>query len=328
MHIPIDYIIFKEETLMDVVMFLYDMLILIVYTSTVTLSLIVYKVYKQKKFFWLAGIFSVYILDHLFITMAEMIRWFSVAYGRIFLTIPSMKTLVYAASFSLMILFLHSVSLKARTKILWFLLALIIIGMMFIPILPDNALKSWFYFFPAQFFLFIYSMVGLFSTKTCEMEEQTWLLRSIRRMYSVMAVFSVLIAAEDTFVIFRLDSYTGVIRIINRSFTEDMMRVILALLSSRIMIRFILQQKEPAEIDRTEEKDAKMAAFIKKYDLTGREEEIFSMMLNNMTNQEISDKLMISLGTVKTHTHNIFSKIEVFGRREALLLYQDYEPEK
>lgn len=313
---------------MEVITFLYDMLVLIVYISTVTFSLIAFKTREHKNYVWIAGIFSVYILDHLVITMAEMIPWFSAAYGRIFLTIPSMKTLVYAASFSLMILLLHSVSLKARTKALWFLLALIIIGMMFIPILPNSALKSWLYFFPAQVFLFLYSMAGLFSTKTGETEETAWYLHSIRRMYKVMAVFSVLIVVEDTFVIFRLDSYSGVIRIVNRNFTEDVMRMVLALLSIQMMTHFILQKKETAETGQSEEKDTRITAFVSKYDFTGREAEIFSLMLCNMSNQEISDKLMISLGTVKTHTHNIFSKMEVSGRKEAVLLYQDYEPDK
>lgn len=44
-----------------------------------------------------------------------------------------------------------------------------------------------------------------------------------------------------------------------------------------------------------------------------------------MTNQEICDDLFVSIGTVKTHTHNIFSKLEVSKRKEALSLYAEYE---
>lgn len=48
-------------------------------------------------------------------------------------------------------------------------------------------------------------------------------------------------------------------------------------------------------------------------------------MLKNMTNQEICDNLFVSLGTVKTHTHNIFSKLGVSRRKEALSLYTEYK---
>ncbi|MCF0145716.1 MAG: helix-turn-helix transcriptional regulator [Eubacterium sp.] len=64
--------------------------------------------------------------------------------------------------------------------------------------------------------------------------------------------------------------------------------------------------------------------FSLKFALTEREKEIFEMMLNGMSNQEISEKLVISLGTAKTHSHHIFSKINVSNRREALRTYQEF----
>lgn len=52
--------------------------------------------------------------------------------------------------------------------------------------------------------------------------------------------------------------------------------------------------------------------------LTSREYEIISMLEKRLSNQEIADTLNISYGTVKRHTANIYSKLLVKNRREAV----------
>lgn len=50
------------------------------------------------------------------------------------------------------------------------------------------------------------------------------------------------------------------------------------------------------------------------YELTRRELEIFILMVNNLSNDEISNKLMISANTVKKHIMNIYRKLNVNNR--------------
>ena len=68
----------------------------------------------------------------------------------------------------------------------------------------------------------------------------------------------------------------------------------------------------------------KLNLFAEKYQLTEREKHIFELILSGLGNQEISEELTISLGTVKTHTHNIFSKLDVSRRSEAKRLYESF----
>lgn len=49
--------------------------------------------------------------------------------------------------------------------------------------------------------------------------------------------------------------------------------------------------------------------YYSKYDLTRRETEILSLKLTGLSNKEISKKLFISLGTLKTHLNHIYQKI-------------------
>ena len=52
--------------------------------------------------------------------------------------------------------------------------------------------------------------------------------------------------------------------------------------------------------------------------LTQRELLILSMLADRLRNHEISDRLFISQGTVKRHNENIYHKLGVHGRREAV----------
>ena len=52
--------------------------------------------------------------------------------------------------------------------------------------------------------------------------------------------------------------------------------------------------------------------------LSERELEVLFLLAQRWTNQEIASELSIALGTVKTHVHNICSKLHVAGRRQAV----------
>ncbi|MGF1698513.1 LuxR C-terminal-related transcriptional regulator [Vibrio lamellibrachiae] len=53
--------------------------------------------------------------------------------------------------------------------------------------------------------------------------------------------------------------------------------------------------------------------------LTKREQQIIKLLGNGDTNVEIADKLFVSENTVKTHLHNVFKKINVKNRLQALI---------
>ncbi len=56
------------------------------------------------------------------------------------------------------------------------------------------------------------------------------------------------------------------------------------------------------------------------FDLTEREREVLSLMVEGLNNTEISDKLIVSRSTVKFHVSNILSKLHVSSRTEAVAL--------
>ena len=61
----------------------------------------------------------------------------------------------------------------------------------------------------------------------------------------------------------------------------------------------------------------------KKEILTKRENEVLELLANGLLYKEIADRLFIGLGTVRQHIHNIYEKLHVSNRTEAVNKYFD-----
>lgn len=57
---------------------------------------------------------------------------------------------------------------------------------------------------------------------------------------------------------------------------------------------------------------------LQKLGISKREHEVLELMSTGLTNQEIADKLFVSLNTIKTHSSNLFLKLEVSRRTQAI----------
>jgi len=57
---------------------------------------------------------------------------------------------------------------------------------------------------------------------------------------------------------------------------------------------------------------------MKKLGISQREYEVLQLMSGGLSNQEIADKLFISVPTVKTHTTNLYMKLDVKRRTQAV----------
>jgi DNA-binding CsgD family transcriptional regulator len=63
--------------------------------------------------------------------------------------------------------------------------------------------------------------------------------------------------------------------------------------------------------------------FCKKFEVSPRETDIVREICNGLSNKEISDKLFISLQTVKDHTHRIYTKTNVKSRVQLIYLVKE-----
>ena len=58
-------------------------------------------------------------------------------------------------------------------------------------------------------------------------------------------------------------------------------------------------------------------------ELTEREREVLNLMAQGVSNKALAEKLVISMKTVSNHITNIFSKLQVADRAQAILRARD-----
>ena len=108
-------------------------------------------------------------------------------------------------------------------------------------------------------------------------------------------------------------------RYVQQDLTTEVYLGIVALIFSGLGIWMgrNLTNRKP-EVDPVEAIDTDLINF-KSYGLSHREYEVLQFMALGLTNQEIADKLFISLPTVKSHSSKLFRKLNVKRRTQAVM---------
>ena len=74
-----------------------------------------------------------------------------------------------------------------------------------------------------------------------------------------------------------------------------------------------------SEVEEKLQSDLKDSYYALYEDLTAREKEVLTLIAEGCSNQEIADRLFITLKTVKTHVSNILMKLDVDDRTQATI---------
>lgn len=366
---------------MDVILSIYNYLLLILFCLPLAIALMGYLQTKRPVFLMTCLLFVLYMADNLVIYMTEVIESFSDSYDLKFMTVPAFKTLIYAGTFLCLVKIIEHYLDRKTPVAIHCILATVLAVLLFIPLLPNSALKVWCYYFPCQVFTFILGLYTLnMMKKQPERESDPSFIR-FRKLALLTVVFSVLIVIEDTIVIFNFDIYDNlIVKINNRSLTEDILSIIYSIAAIRILAPLFqmsspdaasssMQPEEALKTDAEVQKEllpsgqdeeiplpetadtplplpeyqepaspllssgnagdySKFFLFCREYQLTTREQDIFKLLLENKNNTEISESLFISLGTVKAHVHNIFSKLEVSKRHQLIEKYESFQAEE
>lgn len=328
---------------MDILIFIYNIFLIVLYTMVLTFCIINYRHKKRPLTAATAVLFLFYILDNIIIYMTEFLDGFSVRYDLQFMSAPAFKTLIFLVTSFCLVSIQHQVLPLRRKNRDTAALVLLGLSLLFIPTAGYGACKVWLYYLPAQLFTLYLSVSGLLYLKKHpgELDRE---MHSYKSLLWITAVFSLLIMTEDTIVIFSFDVYSDImVKINNRSFSEDMMSI---LYSAYALVYLTRQLQGPlieiqapdmtgnalpapddgmtAMTDAGPDSNTVFLHFASQYQLTSREQDILRILLTDKNNQEISDALFISIGTVKTHVHNIFQKVNVTKRSQLLKVYFEY----
>ena len=321
---------------MDLILFIYNILLIILYTCPIVQLISMYISKKKPLYLNLSILFSLFILDNMFIYMTEFFDSFSSIYNLQFMSIPSIKTVIILSTTLVYFIIQENVLKKDLRPMDYIILTLFTVSLLVVPLILDGAIMVWSYYLPYQLISIYLAVCGLKHLKNNpHLFEESKFLSMYKNILVYTAMLCIMIIIEDTVVIFSYDVYSNIlVKIHNRSISEDILSIIYAFYAIRycykvqnLAVNQSLDTSSTNTLECVESIDTLFYDFCKFYSLTNREQEIFKLLLNDKTNQEISDELFISIGTVKTHIHNIFQKVDVARRNQLVSKYRDFSIE-
>lgn len=211
---------------MDFMLLLYSSFLLIVYSISLPLPIFLYIHTKKQRYLYISTVLGLFLIDSVIINATESISWFSTFYDYQFMSVPSFKTIIVAVILLCFVQVNTQILQHKYDRKFMYALILLFVYMMFLPMMYDSAVKVWLYYTPQQIFMFALSFYSIRVIQKNPGDYGQEIHKKYLRILWGIAVFSILIFAEDTYVIFNIDVYTeSRITIFNRSVTEDLMRL-------------------------------------------------------------------------------------------------------
>lgn len=316
---------------MQYLLFLVNILLTTAYAASFACAYFLYKVRGGRVFLALSLLFFIYFLDNTIVFMTEMIPAFSTIYDSLFATSPVFKAFLHIGMV-FCYFFIHKQILREKfTSVDYSLLVIYAMTLFAVQLIPNKAVSNWAYYFPTQVFVGGLAVYGLLHMR----RHPRNYLRSFYKFYRHLAIFTVIInifiAAEDTYVIFNVDVYTGpVLEVFNRNFSENLMVLVYSIALIRFT-RLVLIHRDVSVFGPVvvppKNIISPMDAFCHLSSITDRERDVLEELLAGYSILEISEKLYISSGTVKTHIHNIYQKLDVSRKSELIRKYNSFEAE-
>lgn len=318
--------IFLASALLSV---FYNTALTVVLTLAACCVFFLYHHHRRPLLIALCTMFAVYLLDNSIVFCTEIIPDFAAVYDRMFLETPSIKTVYFVTLVGSLLFALHCVipafTLKQMALLIFVYTALLIC----VPMITRHDWMVFLYYFTTQLLVIGISGWGLVALRKTESSFDRGMLK---RIFLYFLCMSILVLAEDSFVIFFLDRLSGPrVKINNRNFSENLLYLglswpVFRYTAGQLKHLSSVVQTPGEQTSEPEPNRERMDfyAFCSAYNLTEREREILTRLLQSRSQQEISDELIIALGTVKTHIHNIYQKTDSSNRNQIIAKYKEF----
>ncbi len=315
-----------------IVLLLYNLLLTGIYSIA---GVCAYYFYTQKKdtiYVALGIMFCAYLFDNTIVCCTELIPEFATLYDTLFLLTPSVKTIYFIILVgSMLYAFQKSLNILSLTSML-VIMGLYSIILISAPMIPENNWMVFIYYLPTQLMMITIALWGLCRLKKHPVAQAEDSFRITQKMLIALLLFGIGILVEDTIVIFSFDVFAAIgLKINNRNLTENILFLVFALYIIRRARDHLLSHLKDVSKYQTSAMQnipSPFHQFCTNYALTDRESEILEYLLNGKSQQEISDELIIALGTVKTHTHNVYQKTNAANRAQLIYMYKSFAEQK
>lgn len=312
-------------TLLSIV---YNIALTAVLTSAACCSYFLYRHSRRPMLIALCIMFAAYLLDNTIVLCTELVPDFAAVYDRMFLETPSVKTVYFITLIGSVLFALHCTMPAFTLKQMGLLICVYATLLICVPMISQHDWMVFFYYFTTQLLVIGISGWGLVAIRHTESSFDRGM---VKRFFLYFLCMSILVLAEDSFVIFFRDRLSEPrVKINNRNYSENLLYLGLAwpifryTFSQLKRIPAAAAESQAKETPEPDKAQMDFYTFCTAYNLTEREQEILVHLLQAKSQQEISDELVIALGTVKTHIHNIYQKTDSGNRNQIIAKYQEF----
>lgn len=297
---------------MQALLFAYDVVMLVALSGAVAGYVIAYVSKRDRILVWVAAYFALVICDHTYLFVGEFVDTatpgtLDFVGMALYYLLPPLLMVVERKIFE------GSLDLRVRWYE-WAFLGATAVGFVVDMVLDFETLDTTLSYVALAYLLVIWC-IGI---------------AALRRQQDVMEpghyrfLFVLLVASLVTMIIGNVIEWNVAAANMSSSVRDagsELLTVEYLVFAYAYLVRVFGGAEDKPELSRAEV----LAAYARGHGLTAREEEILGLIVEGKSNQQIANELWLSLGTVKTHAHNIYHKVDVGKRGELIDSFMEYE---
>lgn len=300
---------------MNYFLFLYSIILTFLFGVCGSGFIVVYRRLKNRRDLWIAVMFLIFTCDNLLISMREMFPDFQRYYNELFSSVSiagNIITLSMIFSYRMIVAYAFD---RVPSKREWLCQILLAVPLLTTTVLSHRLAARLIYLTLIQFCM---ASILIFGFRGLEEKKPSMSLSSYRLWMFLLVMSTV------THVLGAVENFSNAVG--HQWISEDIPRIVgfelFGLFCAGTAAWYLLKylSKSPSGVSDNELFDL----FVHHYRLTPREAELLPLLLEGVQNSEISDRLCISLNTVKVHTHNIYQKIGIERKAQLPAKYQEF----
>ncbi len=322
---------------MDVISFLYTILLLILYACVICSCFYAWMNTGHKLYLHLIALFCFFLFDLSVISIIEFVYHTPGAASPVpSVSFPLLRNIGFLSgmiiyTFFFLCLMERPFELLNLIPILIFMACIVVFST-----IQNSTAADWMYFTTRYITIISLLLLLRIQIRTCGDRIDVQRKALALHLNLFIMVFMSLSFIENTVTTMYWEEYSGWLntfapRLSERIFFEDIYSIILSYwclsqcydVIKNKLNAVVLPVNISAALPKERFEEAK-EGYALQLGLTKREREILDLLLKDMTNQEISEELVISLGTVKAHVHNILQKAEVAKRTQLMEQFRNF----
>ena len=291
-------------------LFAYNIAVLIVFSVAAFSAAFCYTTSKERVFLYSAVLVVFFLLDHFIIFAAQFLYNSLPTSGTVssYITIPEVKVLVLIGrqlAYLLVAKELFKLEYPRWTYIVFPLIFVLYWNLQTTETSHGDLVQVFLFYSVMQVYLLVLAVICY---RKARLEE----FAHLRRLAMVSIALLVLTLLFDITWMFEL--FNPLMAVFVYAHESNPFETLLHLLYSVLVVKAVVDQLSQSTTPASQQSlqaeltEAGIGKAVQDLRLTRREEEVFRLLLEDLTYQEICDKLVISMNTVKSHAHNIYDK--------------------